>query len=117
MINKRSPKICILHYAINTTAPVSNVAGSVYAGLLPTEGNPIWKRLVEQYLRSIGQIFASVGAKHPSHNSMGKLEFFLGRQISSYKKVEPPHTRVLPLSIHIVHALDTTLRPGTTSQI
>ena len=50
-----------------------------HAGLLSAQWQSIKKRLVYQYLRSIGQIFASVGANNPRHNRMGKLNFRLGR--------------------------------------
>ena len=59
-------------------------AERVCARLLSVQGQPIRKRLVKQYLRSIGQILASVGADDPQHNRVGKLGFRLGRHMVSY---------------------------------
>ena len=88
-------------------------AERVRAGLLSVQGQPIKKEYVEQYLRSIGQIFASVGAKDLCHNRMGRLGFRLGRQLASYQKEDSPPTRVRRLSISVIQALDTSTQ-GTT---
>ena len=91
-------------------------AERVGTGVLSRGVNPIRKCLVEQYLRSIGQSCASVGANNPRHNSMGKLNFHLDLQITSHQKEYPPPTSVLTLSVHVVHDLDITLTPGTPRQ-
>ena len=96
LINKRSPKECSLQSARKIPAPGSNVTGSVAGcaspqiskasrtrvpflhifaervrgGLLSAGGNPIWNCSVEQYICSIGQIFASVGPNGPRHNRL-----------------------------------------------
>ena len=70
------------------------------------QGKTIKKQSVEQYLRSIGQIFASVGTNDPCHNRMGKLDFWLVRQLASYQKEYSPPTRVQPLSVNSIQALD-----------
>ena len=51
---------------------------------------------MEQYLRSIGQIFASVGANNPRHNKLGKLDFWLGRKLVTYAKRNPSPNASLP---------------------
>ena len=58
-------------------------AKRIRAGLMSTQGQPIKKQSVEQYFRSIGQIFASVGADNPGHNQVEKIDFCLGRQLAS----------------------------------
>ena len=50
----------------------------VCTGVLTANNKPIHKRSVEQYLRSVGQIFAAVGAPDPRLNSMGAINFRLG---------------------------------------
>ena len=74
---------------------------------------PIKKRSIDQYLRSIGKIFASVGADETINNHMGKLHFRLGRQLESYHREDYPPTRVLPLPVNTTQDLDTASQ-GTT---
>ena len=85
----------------------------VCSELLFAKRKPTSKRLVKQYLLSIGQVFASVGADDPHHNRMGKLDFRLGRQMESYKKEHSTLTRVRPLPVNVIQALDTAAQ-GTT---
>ena len=79
----------------------------VRSGLLSAQGQPIKKRSVEQYLRSIGQIFASVGANNPRHNHMGKLYFRLVRLLASYQKKYSPPKRVRPLLVSVIQDFNT----------
>ena len=79
----------------------------VRAGLLSAHVKPSNKLSVEQYLRSIGQIFASLETNDPHHNCMGKLDFRLGRQLASYQKEDSPPERVRPLPVNVIQALDT----------
>ena len=90
-------------------------AKHVCAGLLSAQGQPIKKRSVEQYLRSIGQIFSSVGADNPRQNLVGKLDFRLGSQLASYQKEDSPPTIVRPLLVSIIQAVDTASQ-GTTQR-
>jgi hypothetical protein len=60
---------------------------------------------VEQQLRAIGQTFGSVGAPDPRLNAYGKIDFRLSRQISGYKRRDPPPTRVKPLPVQVLHHL------------
>ena len=60
------------------------------------KGERIRKRSVEQYLRSMGQVFAMVGTKDPHLGSDKNLDFCLARQLRSYSKEDPPPTRVKP---------------------
>jgi hypothetical protein len=52
-------------------------AHRVRSGILAAKGQPIKKRSVEQYLRSVGQIFSSVGGQDPRLYQLGKLKFCL----------------------------------------
>ena len=53
-------------------------AHKVRTGVLAANHKPIHKRSVEQYTRSVGQIFAAVGAPDPRLNNMGAIDFRLG---------------------------------------
>ena len=77
------------------------------AGLLSAQAQPIKKRLFDQYLHSIGQIFAFVGDNNPRHNGMGKLDFWLVHQLASYQKEDSTLTRVQSLPVIVIQALDT----------
>ena len=46
---------------------------------------------------------------------MGKLNFWLGRQLASYQKEDYPSTRLQTLPVRVIQALDTTAQ-GTTSR-
>ena len=45
----------------------------VRTGVLVSEGNPIQKQSMEQYLCSVGQIFTAVGNTDPRINTIGGL--------------------------------------------
>ena len=88
-------------------------AERVCGGLLSAQELTIKKRLVKQYLRSIRQMFASVGADDPRHNRMGKLDFCMGCQLAYYHKEESLPTRGQPLPDKVIQALYTSAQ-GTT---
>ena len=77
-------------------------AHRVRSGVLAAKGQPIKKRSVEQYLRSVGQIFASVGAQDPRLDQLGKLDFRLRRQLAKYQKDDPAPTRVRPIPLTLL---------------
>ena len=81
--------------------------------LLSAQGHPIKKLLVKQCIRLIGKMFTSVGSNNPHHKCMKKLDFWLGRHLAPYKKEDSPPTRVRPLQVNVMQALDTTAQ-GTT---
>ena len=68
---------------------------------------------MEQYLRSVGQIFAAVGAPDPRLNIMGAIEFCLGRQLSTYAQEDPSSGRVCPLPVSILHCMDSAAKSGS----
>ena len=58
-----------------------------------------------------------MGANDLRHNRMGKLNFWLGRQLASYQKEYSPPTRVLPLPVSVIQALDTATQVTTARNI
>jgi hypothetical protein len=50
----------------------------------------------------MGQAFASLGSLDPRLTSSGKLDLRLSRQLSAYKKQDPPPTRVKPIPFPIL---------------
>ena len=88
---------------IDDPIPVLQIfAIRVRSGVLAAAGKKVKKRQVEQYLRSVGQIFACVGAKDPRLDNMGKVDFRLRRQLTCYEKEDPPPTRVRPVPITLL---------------
>ena len=71
-------------------------------GILASSGNNIKKRSVEQYLRSVGQTFSSMGAKDPRLDDLGHTDFRLARQLKYYTKNDPPPTRVRPMPLGLL---------------
>jgi hypothetical protein len=65
-------------------------------------GRQVRSRTVEDALRSVGQMFASVGSPDPRLNAVGKIDFRIQRQLSCYKKQDPPPNRVKPIPVPIV---------------
>ena len=88
-------------------------AHKVRTGVLAANHKPTHKRSVEQYLRSVGQIFAAVGAPDPRLNIMGAIDFRLGRQLATYAQEDPSPGRVRPLPVSILHCMDTTAKGGS----
>ena len=56
-----------------------------------------------------------MGANEPRHNLMGKLNFFLGRELASYQKEDSPSTIVWTLPLRVIQAIDT-FAQGTISR-
>ena len=61
----------------------------------------------------MGQIFAAVGAPDPRLNSMGTINFCLGRHFATYAKEDPAPGRVLPLPVSILHCMDSAAKSGS----
>ena len=53
-------------------------AHKVRTGVLAVKNKAIQKQSVEQYIRSVGEIFAAVGAPDPRLNRVGSIDFRLG---------------------------------------
>ena len=77
-------------------------AHRVRSGVLAAKGGSIKKRSVEQYLRSVGQIFASVGASDPRMDAVGNIDFRLRRQLAKYQNDDPAPTRVRPIPLTLL---------------
>lgn len=68
-----------------------------------TRNEPVRSRTVENYLRSVGQGFTSVGAPDPRHQPVThQLDFRLYRQLRCYAKEDPPPSRVKPLPLSVL---------------
>ena len=59
-------------------------------GQIAPRQNPIRARSVEDYLRTVGQEFASMGAPDPRIILQGNIDFRLQRQLAYYTKQDPP---------------------------
>ena len=81
-------------------------AHKVCTGFLAANHKPIHKRSVEQYIRSVGKIFAAMGAPYPRLKTMGSINFRLGRQFVTYTKEDHPPGRVRPLPVSTPHHMD-----------
>ena len=81
-------------------------AHKVHTGVLAANYKPIHKQSVEQYIRSVGQIFAAMGGADPRLNTMGAIDSRLGQKFATYMKEDPPPGRVCPLPVSIFQCMD-----------
>ena len=88
----------------------------VRTGVLAVNNKVIQKISVEQYICSVGQIFAAVGDPDPQFNRVGSIHFRLDRQLAAYKREDPPPTRFRPLTTSILHTLNASTQGGTDCQ-
>jgi hypothetical protein len=97
-----------LHYDpylgnIHDPIPLLQVFAHRYStGVLAPSGSPVRSRTVEAALRAVGQTLATLGHQDPRLQPSGKLDIRLSRQLSAYKKQEPPPTRVKPIPFPII---------------
>jgi hypothetical protein len=77
-------------------------AHQVRTSLLSAYGRHVCKQTVEQYLRSVAQIFASVGAPDSRLNMHRLTDFHLLRQFRLYDKQDPPPTQVRPVLLQLL---------------
>ena len=64
----------------------------VRTGFLTANHKLIHKIIMEQYIHSVGQIFVAMGEPDPRLNTVGAIDFHLGRQFSTYmKEYHPPY--------------------------
>ncbi len=71
-------------------------------GELAPSGTTVRSRTVEGALRAIGQTFAALGHDDPRLLPNGKIDLHLQRQLASYKKLDPPPSRVKPIPLSII---------------
>ena len=57
-----------------------------------------------------------MGASDPSHNKLGNIDFWLGQQLPTYARQDPPPTRVRPTPVSILQALDAAYQGSTNRQ-
>lgn len=85
-------------------------------GQIAPRGKPVRARTAEDALRSVGQTFSAMGAPDPRLTPSGKMDFRITRQISYYKKQDPPPDRVKPVPVtvlqHLAHAAAAGADPG-----
>lgn len=91
-------------------------AHRVRAGTLAASGRSIKKRSVEQHLRSVGQIFASVGARDPRMDDLGAIDLRIRRQLRSYDREDPPPSRVRPVPLQLLLYVFEIYHNGTPKQ-
>ena len=80
-------------------------AQRVRTGELAAKGDPIRARSVEDYVRFVGQTFASVGTSDPRLNTSGKQDFRLTRTWAAWKREDPAPDRVKPVPIQVIRHL------------
>jgi len=70
--------------------------------------------MVEGAFRSVGQALATLGSLDPRLQPSGKLDLRLSRQLSAYKKEDPPLARVKPIPFPIIaHTAQLAYTSGT----
>ncbi len=57
---------------------------------------------MEAALRAVGQTFSELGQNDPRLLTSGKLDLCLSRQLTAYKKQDPPPARVKPIPFPII---------------
>ena len=82
----------------------------MHTRILAAGREPIKNKSVNQYLQSIGEIFAAMGAHELRHHKMVKPEFWLGHQLATYANHEPPPTRVSLILVSVLQALYTSFQ-------
>jgi hypothetical protein len=111
-----------LHYdpfltAIHDPIPLLQIFAHRYStGILAPSGSPVRSRTVEAALRAVGQTLATLGNRDPRLQPSGKLDLRLSRQLSVYKKLEPPPSRVKPIPFHIIARTAELCRIANTTQ-
>ena len=77
---------------------------------------PIQKRIVKQYLCSIGKIFASVRTTDPRLNILCRFDFRLVQKIASYACKYPSPSQVTSLPLSTLNFIATTFQGVTPRQ-
>jgi hypothetical protein len=92
-------------YLSTTTDPIPLLqlfAHRYRIGDIAPSGAPVRSRTVEGALCAIGQTFAALGHADPRLLANGQLDLRLHRQLSAYKKLDPPPSRVKPIPLSII---------------
>jgi len=88
---------------IEDPIPLFQLFGQRYRhGIIAPSGSAVRSRTVEGALRAVGQAFSTLGSLDPRLTANGKLDIRLSRQLSAYKKEDPPPHRVKPIPLPII---------------
>jgi hypothetical protein len=71
-------------------------------GIIAPSGSAVRSRTVEGALRAVGQAFSTLGCPDPRLTVGGKLDLRLSRQLSAYKKQDPPPHWVKPIPLPVI---------------
>jgi hypothetical protein len=71
-------------------------------GIIAPSGAAVRSRTVEGALCVVGQAFSTLGCVDPRLTPSGKLDIRLSRQLSAYKKEDPPPHPVKPIPLPII---------------
>ena len=77
-------------------------AHHMQTGELAARGRLVKKQAIEQYICSISQVHASMGAKDPCYDEVDSINFCLLRPLAVYQKEDPQSYWVHPLPITIL---------------
>lgn len=85
-------------------------------GSIAPLGQHVRARTAKDAVRFVGQAFAAVGSPDPRLNAQGKMDFRLSRQVSGWRRADPPSQRrdIIPRSVLL--SLSQTARRLPTAQ-
>jgi len=88
---------------IDDPIPLLQLFGQRYRqGIIAPSGIAVRSQTMEGALRAVGQAFSTLGGLDPRLTANGKLDIRLSRQLSAYKKEDPPPHRVKPIPLPII---------------
>jgi hypothetical protein len=86
--------------------PFLQIWGARYRdGRAAPSGQPVRSGTVEDAMRAVGQTFASMGSKDIRKDNVGNIDFRIQRQLRSYRRTDPPPSRVKPVPIQVLHSV------------
>jgi hypothetical protein len=92
--------------AFEDKVPFLQVFGRrIRTGQLAANKAPVKSRTVEDYVRSVGQTYLSLGTQDPRLNTGGTLDFRLQRMFACYTKQDPPPNRVKPVPVQVLRRI------------
>ena len=108
--NRHRPQIHLIPHSF----PPSFFSSASVPAFCPRKGNLSRSNILSNTSNRSAEYLHPWGPTTPRHNGIVELNFRLGRQMASYQKGDSPPTRVRPLPVRVVQALDTSAH-GTTS--
>ena len=89
--------------AVTDKVPVLQVfSRRIRTGKLSASQRPVKSRQVEEYLRSIGQTFLTMGKSDPRLGLSMKIDHRIQRMLRTYSKQDPPPNRVKPVPVQVL---------------